>query len=198
MTGLNQFIDQIKDRNKNHPSREGMMPILQQFDELASDLPENLNANVELNLNEDLNMNDFENVYVPDLNVNRNNNDHIVKIDLNDIQEEIDFWNSSIVCYILGANPPIQVMEGFIRRIWRNYSIDKVVMVKKGMFIIRFHAMGVRDKVLGGSYFFDHKPVIMKAWSHDMDFEKEDPKVVPIWIQVKIGLKYWGDREISF
>lgn len=35
-----------------------------------------------------------------------------VKIDLEDTHDEISFWNSSIICYVLGANkPPIQVME---------------------------------------------------------------------------------------
>ena len=40
----------------------------------------------------------------------------LVKIDRKDIQDEISFWKSSIICYVLGANPPIQVMERFFRR----------------------------------------------------------------------------------
>ena len=40
-----------------------------------------------------------------------------VKIDLVDIQDEIDYWNSSIICYVIGVNPPSHVMEGFIHRI---------------------------------------------------------------------------------
>lgn len=47
-----------------------------------------------------------------------------------------------------------------------------------------------RGHVLSGTYFFDHKPVIMKAWPQDMDFEKEEIRSLPIWIQVKIDLKY--------
>ncbi|CAI8604591.1 unnamed protein product [Vicia faba] len=42
-----------------------------------------------------------------------------VKIVLEDIEDEIAYWKSSIVCYMLGANPPLQVLEGFIRRIWK-------------------------------------------------------------------------------
>lgn len=32
--------------------------------------------------------------------------------------------------------------------------------------------MESRDQVLGGTYFFDSKPVIMKPWSQDMDFSE--------------------------
>lgn len=58
-----------------------------------------------------------------------------VKIDMEDIQEEVDFWNSAVICYVVGSNPPIQVMEGFIWRIWKNFQVDKVAMVKKGIYI---------------------------------------------------------------
>lgn len=44
-----------------------------------------------------------------------------VKTDLEHIEEEVNYWNSSLLCYLVKENPPIQVMEGFVRRIWRNY-----------------------------------------------------------------------------
>ena len=85
-----------------------------------------------------------------------------VTIELDDIQEEIDFWSSSLICYVLGANPPSHVMEGYVRRIWRNHKVDKVAMVKRGMFLVRFQTMDARDQVLVGHFFFDKKPLIMK------------------------------------
>lgn len=119
-----------------------------------------------------------------------------IQIDLDDIQEEIEFWNSAILCYVVGANPPAHVMEGFVRRIWKNHKLDKVVMVKKGMFLVRFHTMDMRDKVLTGHFFFDGKPLIMKPWSVDMDMEKEEIRSVPIWIQLKLNIKYWGEKAL--
>lgn len=38
-----------------------------------------------------------------------------VKIDIADVQLEIDFWSSAAYCYIIGANPPPHVMEGFVK-----------------------------------------------------------------------------------
>ncbi|XP_056695788.1 uncharacterized protein [Spinacia oleracea] len=119
-----------------------------------------------------------------------------VEIELEDIQEEVEFWMSAVVCYVVGANPPINVMEGFIRRIWKHLNVDKVVMVKRGVFIVRFLTMDSRDKVLDGHYFFDNKPLIMKPWNSDMDMDKEEVKSVPIWVQLKLGFKYWGERAL--
>uniref|UniRef100_A0A803PB52 Uncharacterized protein n=1 Tax=Cannabis sativa TaxID=3483 RepID=A0A803PB52_CANSA len=40
-----------------------------------------------------------------------------VKIQLEDIEDEISYWSPSIVCYVLGANPPLSILDGFARRI---------------------------------------------------------------------------------
>lgn len=55
-----------------------------------------------------------------------------VRIELDDIQTEIDFWNYSVICYVIGANPPNHVMDGFIHRIWKSHGVDdRVAMIKK-------------------------------------------------------------------
>uniref|UniRef100_A0A803NL62 DUF4283 domain-containing protein n=1 Tax=Cannabis sativa TaxID=3483 RepID=A0A803NL62_CANSA len=53
----------------------------------------------------------------------------IVKVTMDDIEGEIEYWNSAIVCYVLGANPPLDVLEGFARRIWRRKWIRILVEV---------------------------------------------------------------------
>uniref|UniRef100_A0A803Q9H8 Uncharacterized protein n=1 Tax=Cannabis sativa TaxID=3483 RepID=A0A803Q9H8_CANSA len=40
-----------------------------------------------------------------------------IKITIDDIHE-IEFWKPSIVCYVLGANPPLSILEGLARRMW--------------------------------------------------------------------------------
>lgn len=37
-----------------------------------------------------------------------------------------------MVCYVLGANPPLHVIEGFVNRIWDSDCIDKIGTVAKG------------------------------------------------------------------
>ncbi|XP_062114379.1 uncharacterized protein LOC133825461 [Humulus lupulus] len=121
-----------------------------------------------------------------------------VKIDMEDIVEEVNYWSPSLVCYVLGANPPLPVLEGFCRRIWKNMGIDKVAGLGQGVFIVRFNTVEQRDFVLNnGIMFFDKKPLIMKPWNANDDFKKEDMQQVPIWIQLtNLDLKYWGEQSL--
>uniref|UniRef100_A0A803QQC4 Reverse transcriptase domain-containing protein n=1 Tax=Cannabis sativa TaxID=3483 RepID=A0A803QQC4_CANSA len=120
-----------------------------------------------------------------------------VKITLDDIEEEIYFWQASIVCYVLGANPPLHVLEGFVNRAWKD-KIDRVKMLSYGIFIIRFNSLKDRDQILEGGYiFFSRRPVIMKAWDPNGNFKKEDVKKVPILVQLEdLDLKYWEQRSL--
>ncbi|KAL2893861.1 hypothetical protein RDABS01_009770 [Bienertia sinuspersici] len=117
---------------------------------------------------------------------------------MDDVQPELDYWQSSIVAFVLGANPPASVMDGFIRRIWSKHGVDKVIGLQKGMFLIRFNTMEQRDIILGLERpFFDSKPMIMKPWTEDMDLSKEIDKTIPIWIHVAVHFKYWGIRALE-
>lgn len=97
-----------------------------------------------------------------------------------------------MIGYVIGANSPTQVMNGFIHRIWRNMGVDKVVAMGNGIFLIRFNTMEKRDEVLRRNRpLFDKKPFIIKPWTQDMDLAKEDVKMLPIWIQLhKLGFQY--------
>ncbi|KAL2931383.1 (3 5-dihydroxyphenyl)acetyl-CoA 1 2-dioxygenase, partial [Bienertia sinuspersici] len=121
-----------------------------------------------------------------------------VKIELEDIKSEIEFWNSAIICYVLGAIPPIGVFEGFIRRIWRMKNVDKVANIKNGIFLVRFESVEDRDMILNSDRpFFVHKPVIMKPWTENVDCTKDSVRSIPIWIQLYLDFKYWGIRSLE-
>uniref|UniRef100_A0A803PQL5 Reverse transcriptase domain-containing protein n=1 Tax=Cannabis sativa TaxID=3483 RepID=A0A803PQL5_CANSA len=96
-----------------------------------------------------------------------------------------------------GANPPLAVLEGFARRLWKE-KVDKVGMLAYGVFIIRFFSEVERDAILkGGFIFFNKRPVIMKPWDPDCNFKKEDIRRVPIWIHLDdLELKYWGQASL--
>uniref|UniRef100_A0A803PBF0 DUF4283 domain-containing protein n=1 Tax=Cannabis sativa TaxID=3483 RepID=A0A803PBF0_CANSA len=76
-----------------------------------------------------------------------------VKIHMEDIEEEVSSWTPSIVCYVLGANPPLSILDGFVRRIWGD-KVHKVGMLAYGIFLIRFQSIEFRDEVLSGGYIF--------------------------------------------
>ncbi|KAL9237136.1 hypothetical protein vseg_011722 [Gypsophila vaccaria] len=121
-------------------------------------------------------------------------NDDMLRIMHEDVEEEIEYWSQAVVCYILGANPPWEVIEGFIRRIWTRFNIDKIYFMPEGVFLVRFKSMEMEEKVLQcGYYLFDSIPLIFRVWSKDMELKKTDVTVVPAWIQFRsLPLKFWG------
>ncbi|KAJ8419957.1 hypothetical protein Cgig2_000975 [Carnegiea gigantea] len=45
--------------------------------------------------------------------------------------------DEDVLCSVLGLNPPLEVIEGFIRRICRTFDIDKICVTKEGVFLVR-------------------------------------------------------------
>ncbi|XP_074293086.1 uncharacterized protein LOC141619998 [Silene latifolia] len=94
-----------------------------------------------------------------------------------------------------GANPPWEVIENYVYRVWKEFGVDRVSFLNHGMFIVRFAKHESREALLNvGYYLFDNKPVIIKPWVENMEFVKEKVDVVPVWVRLAgIPLKFWGD-----
>ncbi|KAJ8419826.1 hypothetical protein Cgig2_029726 [Carnegiea gigantea] len=121
------------------------------------------------------------------------------KIEPQDVQSEIDYWKSTVLCSVIGANPPLEVLEGFVRRIWQACEINKVCLVRKGVFLVRFQNLNDQFTVVQrGVYFFDNKPFIVKPWSEDMDLNIENLVSLPVWVRFPdLDVKYWGPESLS-
>lgn len=65
---------------------------------------------------------------------------------MDDISFEIEYWKNSVVCYVLGVHLPFDVVKGYVQRIWKKQGINKIVMLKNGVVLVRFDTEG------GGGY----------------------------------------------
>ena len=75
-------------------------------------------------------------VFIPPNEVNGRS---FAKIEKEGVQNEIDYWANAVLCGVMGANPPFEVMDGFVHHIWKSMDIDKVLMFRKGVFLMRFN-----------------------------------------------------------
>ncbi|KAK9756465.1 hypothetical protein RND81_01G099700 [Saponaria officinalis] len=101
----------------------------------------------------------------------------------------------SDVRYVLGGNPPMEVLSGFIKRIWGRFGYDKLSFRPNGVFIVRFKDKETQQSVLQQGYpLFDGKPVVVKPWSPDESLDKEMVQTVPTWVRLHdLDLKFWGE-----
>jgi len=104
-----------------------------------------------------------------------------------------------VICTDLGTNSPFEVMKEFLKRIWANHELDKILYGRKGVFLVRF--VNLQDKLAvqkWGFCFFDNKPLLVKGWTPTMDLQTEAIKTLPLWIQLlALDIKYWGIKSLS-
>ena len=94
---------------------------------------------------------------------------------------EVEYWSTAIICVVVGSNLPLDVIDGFIHCIWADMDINKMVMARKGVYLVRF--TNVQDKmavIQRGVYFFDKKPFIVKAWNEDLTLDTSFLQTLPI------------------
>ncbi|KAL9243904.1 hypothetical protein vseg_017741 [Gypsophila vaccaria] len=88
--------------------------------------------------------------------------DSLLQLEEDDVIDELEYWKNAVICFIMGANPPGHVIEGFIRRIWTKFNIDKISFLPNGVFLVRFASLEMKEKALNSGYFlFDNKPLIV-------------------------------------
>lgn len=89
-------------------------------------------------------------------------------------------------------------MEGYFRRIWGKWGIERVASLKRGIYIVRFHTLENRKKTMeDGVQMFDKKPLIVQAWNAKLELRKTEVVNVPIWVKFQaLELMYWGQASL--
>ncbi|KAJ8428837.1 hypothetical protein Cgig2_003385 [Carnegiea gigantea] len=52
-----------------------------------------------------------------------------------DIEGEVIYWQNAVICCVLGANQPYEFIAGYVRRIWSEFAIDKVLLIRRGLLV---------------------------------------------------------------
>ncbi|XP_062119263.1 uncharacterized protein LOC133833014 [Humulus lupulus] len=120
------------------------------------------------------------------------------RIDIEEVKVQLANWTSAVICMVLGANPPMAVFEGFIKRIWGHLGIAQIARMTMGLTMVKFNDEATRDNVLeNGIIHFDRKPVIIRPWTTDLSAVCLVRSVL-LWIRLQdLGLQYWGSKCLS-
>ncbi|XP_062093865.1 uncharacterized protein LOC133799892 [Humulus lupulus] len=126
------------------------------------------------------------------------NGQKLAQVDVEEVRIQSANWSSAVVCMVLGANPPMAVFEGFIKRVWGHLGIAQISRMTLGLTLVKFNDEATRDHVLeNGVIHFDRKPVIVRPWTADLSAIRL-VRSVPLWIRLHdLGLQYWGSKCLS-
>ncbi|VFQ86934.1 unnamed protein product [Cuscuta campestris] len=122
------------------------------------------------------------------------NGTRVAKFSKEDILEPSRYWDAAMILCILGANPPLEVVNGFVSRIWNMYHIDEVSVLKEGQFIVMFQKEEDRDEVIKRKYYyFDNKPALVQKWRPGKHVDVTELRDIPIWVKFPdLDMRYWS------
>ncbi|XP_074271392.1 uncharacterized protein LOC141595329 [Silene latifolia] len=123
----------------------------------------------------------------------------LLQFTLEEVQPELEYWSTAVICYVLGGNPPRELLSGFVSRLWGKYKYDKISFLPNGAFFVHFPTMECKELVLKQGFpMFDNKPLVVKPWTETASLAKEKVKAVPIWIRLcGLSLKFWGESCLT-
>nr|XP_009803445.1 PREDICTED: uncharacterized protein LOC104248817 [Nicotiana sylvestris] len=123
----------------------------------------------------------------------------IVELIQEDIDSEVSKWKYMVIVYVIGGSLTIGAMERFIAG-QGSFSVKpKVYYHNEGYFVVNFLSLEERNMVMySGPHMLNNKPVVVKQWTADFDFDEEDLKTIPIWVKLpNLPLSYWSASALS-
>ncbi|XP_019237787.1 PREDICTED: uncharacterized protein LOC109217944 [Nicotiana attenuata] len=128
---------------------------------------------------------------------NIKNGEVIVDLCKEEIEKETQKWKQALILYVVGGSPTIGAMERYIASVWNFVAKPKVNFHNDGYFVVRFNSTEDRDDVIySGPHMLNNKPIIVKLWSADFDFNKEVLQTIPVSlsrISSGLGIPLYAD-----
>ncbi|XP_020255402.1 uncharacterized protein LOC109832461 [Asparagus officinalis] len=114
-------------------------------------------------------------------------------------KEGEDLWSNALIGHVIGLNVKFKSMESYISKLWSNFSIPKVSLIKQGLFLFDFQSeKHMKDIFEAGPWFFGSRPLVLKPWSIDTDLDKIQDFSYPLWVQFpNLKLNLWSSTGIS-
>lgn len=100
---------------------------------------------------------------------------------------------------MIGDAPTINFLRGFLQKQYGVVGMFEIFYHNEGYFVIRFALQQDKDRIMGeGPWMIANRPMIIKDWVVDFNFEKEVLKEVPLWIRLpKLLLSCWSADSLS-
>ncbi|PWA75859.1 hypothetical protein CTI12_AA238320 [Artemisia annua] len=108
-------------------------------------------------------------------------------------------WCMTLVGYFMGVNMSYREISGHLRRMWRPYHVDEILVNECGLHFIKFKSdEGLNYVLENGPWLVDGKPFFVQKWEAGLCMVKPEPSKVPIWVKIyNVPLEAWNTEGIS-
>lgn len=116
-----------------------------------------------------------------------------------DIVEEVKFWETSLIMYVVGGDLSMNMVKQFMSKHWNFVKLPDMYYNNKGYFVLRFHSHRERDDVLmKGPYTIRNMPVMLAEWKPNFKLKKDMMRTIPVWVQFpQLPLHLWGTKNLG-
>ncbi|KAK4729405.1 hypothetical protein R3W88_022393 [Solanum pinnatisectum] len=127
------------------------------------------------------------------------NGEKVIELKKEEIDKATEEWKQALILYVVGESPTIAALERYIALQVNTISKPMVYYHNDGYFLVRFANMDDRNEVLYyGPHLLNNRPIIVKIWSPEFDFNKEVLETVPIWVKYpNLPLSCWSMDSLS-
>ncbi|XP_074300783.1 uncharacterized protein LOC141632103 [Silene latifolia] len=106
-----------------------------------------------------------------------------IDIVLEDIQDELKLWQSTLMGHVIGIKPSFKQLTNFVDKHWGGFAKPIVQYFKKGWFSFRFSSETEMNNVLKvGPWKVNSCSLILKQWTPSFSTIMEKVSTIPIWV----------------
>lgn len=89
-------------------------------------------------------------------------------------------------------------MKRFVAQTWNNIAEPDIYLHEEGYYVVKFQSISDLQTILyGGPYSINSRPIVLKQWSPDYDFNNEFLTEIPLWVKFpKLPMNCWGCNSL--
>lgn len=127
------------------------------------------------------------------------NRQFVVNLDKTEIECETEKWKKALIVYIIGKMCGYNHMSKYISQVWNNVAEPYLFLHEEGYYIVKFQNLkDLKEVLYGGPYTINNKPIILKQWTPNFDFNDEFLTEIPLWVKFpKLPMNCWRTNTLS-
>ena len=108
-------------------------------------------------------------------------------------------WQYSCAMFVVGYRPSLTMFSAFIKSKWPILDYTSVILHDDGYFLVKCNSEAdVMMLIRRGKFTFVKRPVLVRKWDDQFNFERDILRVVPVWVRLlNLPTKFWGVKSLS-